>query len=147
MMIKNINTLFLLAFLGLGLSACGQRTAPSQDFKPYLGDTRHLQIPQWESEEWYVEDWTAQKPAMNIINGFYKADILRDQIKDADNVPVLVVGPNFYHLSGLDKRRVITLVDKAYTLTGPDKQGGFFLQDWYTHKIIGAFDQEGLRLD
>lgn len=141
MMIKNIKPLFLLCFLSVGLSACGQRASQNQDFQPYLENSRHLQIPQWESEEWYVEDWTAQKPAMDIVNGFYKADIIRKQITGKNDLPILVVGPNFYHLSGLDKRRAMTLVGKTYAMES------FYLQDWYTHKMVGVFDQEGLRLD
>ena len=145
-MIKNTNILFFLCFIAFGLSACDYRVSEPKKFQPYLENSRHLQIPQWEHEDWYVEDWASQKPAMEIIQGFYEADILKDQIHGSDEFPVLIVGPNFYHLSGYDKRRVVTLVDSVYGISGNAKKGSFFLRDWYTHQTIGVFDQEGLHL-
>ena len=118
----------------------------------YLDNERHLQIPQWDHKEWYAEDWIAQKEnAEALIEDFYKADILWDQIiktnrKDEETYPILVVGPNFYRLSGYDKRRVSHIVDIVYAVTKNKDAGYFMLQDWHTHLPIGIFDKEGLRL-
>ncbi|MCI5060010.1 MAG: hypothetical protein MRY79_02940 [Alphaproteobacteria bacterium] len=112
----------------------------------YLEYERHLQIPQWAHEDWYAEDWTSKKKGMDLVQDFYKADIFRDQVTDENGMPVLIVGPNFYHLSGYDKRRVVHVLDVVYGLTASKTNGSFYLQDWHSEKIIGSFDRHGLRL-
>lgn len=117
--------------------------------QPYLENARHLQVPQWAHEDWYAEDWTSQKDGEGLVKGFYKADIIRDQVTtkwNGEGLPVLVVGPNFYHLSGYDKRRVMHVVDVVYGITAKKNNGSFMLKDWNTHRQIGMFDQYGLRL-
>jgi hypothetical protein len=141
-----LNTLILLSVSSFSAGAYAHSRENTDKFHPYLENSRHLQVPQWEDKNWYVEDWTSQKLADDILKGFYKADILEDQIIGKDDLPVLVVGKNFYRLSGFDKRRVITLVDSVYGVTGTSQKGSFFLQDWKTHDLIGVFDQDGLRL-
>lgn len=127
------------------LPSWGNKHAPD-DFQPYLEDEKHLQIPQWQDKNWYVEDWLAQKEPMDLMRGFYKADIIRNQKMGNKNYPVLVVGPNFYHLSGFDKRRVTQTIDKIYEITANPETGSYFIQDWNTGSYIGVFDTEGLRL-
>jgi hypothetical protein len=94
-----------------------------------------------------VEDWTSQKNGDELIKGFYNAEILHAQEMREGEVPVLVVGPNFYHLSGLDKRRVTQTVDTVYGVTASAENGSFMLKDWHTGNFIGAFDKNGLRLN
>jgi len=118
-----------------------------EPYRPYLESTKELQIPQWEDENWYVEDWLSQEDGLELVKGFYQADIIRDQTVNKKEVPVLVVGPNFYHLSGLDKRRVTQTIDVVYGITAQKVDGSFFLKDWYTKKYIGTFDENGLRLN
>ena len=113
-------------------------------YNPYLENSRHLQIPQWAHKDWMVEDWTSQIDGITLIQGWYAADILRNQVIGHAKLPVLVVGPNFYHLSGLDKRRVVTTIDVTYGIT--TEQGSIMLTDWYTNMPIGVFDEHGLRL-
>lgn len=116
-------------------------------FNPYLENSRHLQIPQWEHKDWYAEDWLSQKDGMELISGFYAANILHDQVmEEGESIPTLMVGPNFYRLSGYDKRRVVHIVDVVYGITAEKKQGSFILKDWNTRMPIGAFDENGLRL-
>lgn len=117
-----------------------------QKYHPYLEDSRHVQIPQWEHKDWYAEDWLGQKDGMELVRGFYAADILRDQKTGHAELPELVVGPNFYRLSGYDKRRVTHIVDIVYGITESKKNGSFMLRDWYTKRPVGVFDQNGLRL-
>ena len=141
-----LNSLILLSILSFPTIAWAHSRENTDKFHPYLEDSKHLQIPQWEDKNWYVEDWTSQKSANELLQGFYKADILKDQTTGKNNRPILVVGKNFYRLSGYDKRRVVTLVDNVYSITGTQKNGAFLLQDWKTHALIGVFDQDGLRL-
>lgn len=161
-MIRISNLLFLTVFLSVLLlpaqgSAETKRSwwgwtkkhdfyRQSQKYRPLLEDSRHVQIPQWEHEDWYAEDWLSQKDGMELISGFYDADILRDQVIREEGVPVLVVGPNFYRLSGFDKRRVVHVVDVVYGITESGADAAFELEDWNTRMVIGAFDKEGLRL-
>lgn len=161
------NTLFLIAFIivlfpvqGAMAETKGFKLFPPdfnwsknhrnyreyKEYNPYLENARHLQIPQWSNEDWYAEDWTSQKDGMTLIKGWYSADILRDQKIGHAKLPVLVVGPNFYHLSGLDKRRVVTVIDTTYGMTERSENGSFILTDWFTKMPIGTFDKTGLRL-
>jgi len=122
---------------------------PRNNASPYLENHRDLQIPQWDHEEWVSENWTAQYDnPMKMIEGFYKADIIRDQIFEGsdDERAVMVVGPNFYRLSGYDKRRVSHVIDVVYGITAQHKNNFFYLKDWNTKNYVGVFDQHGLRL-
>lgn len=159
---KYNNILILLSFLSI-LSSAQQANAEVKrswwgwskghnhyreikKYHPYLENSRHVQIPQWAHENWYAEDWTSQKDGMTLIQGFYAADILRDQTTGYNDQPVLVVGPNFYRLSGYDKRRVAHIVDVVYGITEAKLNGSFLLADWDSNRPIGVFDQNGLRL-
>lgn len=116
-------------------------------YQPYLENSRHVQVPQWAHEDWYAEDWTSQKDGMTLIQGFYAADILRDQTMEKSGMPVLIVGPNFYRLGGYDKRRVVHIVDVVYGITASKNNGSFVLTDWDTKQPIGLFNQNGLSLN
>ena len=118
-----------------------------KEYNPNLENSRHVQIPQWEHQDWYAEDWLSQRDGMDLVQGFYAANILEDQVKDKkDGLTTLVVGPNFYRLSGYDKRRVTHIVDIVYGVTASSETGSFVLKDWNTGMPIGVFDQTGLRL-
>jgi len=130
-----------------GWSMFKKKNKHHEPYRPYLESTRELQIPQWEGKDWYVEDWTSQEGSINLIKGFYDADILRSQEIGVNKMPVLTVGPNFYRLSGLDKRRVTQTVDTIYGITSATEDGSFMLKDWHTKHYIGAFDKNGLRLN
>ncbi len=123
-------------------------------YQPYLEKNQHEQVPQWDHKEWYAEDWIAQAEngGDELIQGFYDGDILRDQTsrkfgQDLEIYPILVVGPNFYRLSGYDKRRVTFIVDQVHGITKSKPDGFFMLHDWHTKLPIGVFDKNGLRLN
>lgn len=116
-------------------------------WQPYLEDSKHPQNSQWNDKDWEPADWAAQSPggSLKIIEGFYTGQILNRQYVDND-VPVLEVGPNFYHLSGYDKRRVVAMVDDYYKITTSRLNGMFTLTDWRTRKPIGVYSAAGLQL-
>lgn len=122
------------------------------NFQPYLEDSRHVQVPQWEHEDWYLEDWFTQEKGMDMVKGFYKADIFRDQFQPKnrrgqnEGIKRLVVGPSFYRLSGFDKRRVVAVLDATYGVTQRDKNAAVILEDWHTKRDIGYYTKDGLRL-
>lgn len=114
---------------------------------PYLEDPQYTQNTQWSQRQWEPADWSAQyKDGSDaVIQKFYKSGILHRQYMD-DGVPVLEVGPNFYHLSGHDKRRVAKFVDEHYQITQGHLNGMYTLADWRTHRPIGLYTVSGLQL-
>jgi len=161
-----IQNIFLLMILAVSVSACGKLNnlaaggkandwrwsaehnhyMPHAEHDPYLEFEKHLQIAQWSHQDWVAEDWIAQfNDPKDIIDGFYNADILRDQIINEGRT-VLVVGPNFYRLSGFDKHRVTHVIDVIYGITKSAPEAAFFLTDWKTKQYIGVQDKHGLRL-
>jgi len=116
-------------------------------YNPYLESGRETQNQQWANEDWYVQDWVAQSASdMALIDGFFRADILREQ-RFTNGVPTLVVGSNFYRLGGFDKRRVITSVDAVYGITERGQNPTILLYDWNTKKQIGLFTKDGLQIE
>jgi hypothetical protein len=116
-------------------------------FEPYLEGAKHPHNTQWDDKNWEPADWAAQKPkgSLQVIQGFYTAGILQGQDVE-DDVPVLIVGPNFYHLSGYDKRRVVAMVDDYYKITSSKLNGMFTVTDWRSKKPIGIYTATGLQL-
>ena len=116
-------------------------------FKPYLEPPVGPQNSQWEEKKWEPADWSAQRAGggKQVIRDFYRAEILSNQYVK-DHVPVLEVGPNFYNLSGYDKRRVMRLIDDAYKITGDHENAMFTVTDWRTKKQIGLYTANGLQL-
>lgn len=157
------NTMILLAFsLALGMAAenadARSRGHPlswmegpnvwdeTKKFQPYLENAKHPHPTQWADRDWYAEDWIAQRQSgLALVQGYYNANIIRDQDVD-DGMPVLIVGPNFYHLSGYDKRRVVHTIDVVYGVTARQQGAAITLKDWHTKRAIGYFDTQGLTL-
>lgn len=157
------NVLFLFAFLtaatGAGTGAWAKSKPnifmwpqghelweDTKAFQPHLENAKHPHPAQWATKDWYAEDWIAQRPSgLNLVQGFYTSDIIRDQDVD-DDMPILIVGPNFYRLSGFDKRRVVTTIDTVYGVTRSQPQAAIVLRDWHTRCPVGVFTREGLSL-
>lgn len=116
------------------------------DFEPYLEDAKYPHNSQWDKNPWKPEHWAQQRESgKHVIEGFYRADIIREQYVD-DDIPVLVVGPGFYLLGGQDKRRVTKMVDDVYNITSTRLNGMYMLYDWKTEKAIGAYTKYGLQI-
>lgn len=154
------NALFSLVILSLSSVAALAGSKPNifgwgkghdvwsdaKQFQPYLENAKHPHPSQWADRDWYAEDWISQRQSgLALVQGFYSSDIIRNQDVD-DGVPVLIVGPNFYHLSGYDKRRVVHTVDMVYGVTARQQNAAILLKDWYTKRAIGHFDREGLTI-
>lgn len=117
------------------------------DYEPYLQTAKVPHHSQWSQEEWAAEDWVKKSESgMTLINDFYRADIIRDQTEGRDDVPVLIVGPNFYHLGQKDQRRVTDTVDFIFRITKDNPSGIYRLQDWQTCKTIGYYSEAGLQI-
>lgn len=147
----NMKRLICLGILISSVTACaGHRDSQHEKwedykkFNPYLENGKETQNQQWSKEDWYVQDWTAQKNPQVLVDGFFKSDVLRKQDVVKGHA-VLVVGPNFYRMGGFDKRRVITTVDSVYGITNGG--GTIILKDWKTEREIGLFTKEGLQIE
>lgn len=87
-------------------------------------------------------DWLSQRPTVRHMIVEWKAnDIFKGLTTNCDDANVIIVGPNFYHLSYTDKYRVIASLSDIYGLT-KYKPGLTYIADkeTCTSGIIGTFD-------
>lgn len=153
------NLLILLAFLTLaapaqadpkpwmfGWAANHDEWTHAKKFNPHLENGKHPHITQWADEDWYAQDWISQRngDGMKLIRDFYTTEIIHDQDEEG-GVPVLVVGPSFYRLSGFDKRRVVQTVDAVYGITRKNPNAVMLVRDWHTERAIGVYNEYGLQ--
>ena len=119
-----------------------------EDFTPYLNDATLTHPKQWRAETWTVTDW-APTPALgrSRLDELFQAKVFEDYRAESwllsDNT--LFVGEGFYHLSGYDQGRVVTLFDYVYHAT-KQPQSTLLLKDDYTGKTIGYYTRQGLYL-
>lgn len=124
----------------------------NQDFQPYYETSTEPHNTQWNDNKLSPQQWTAQDwvnmnggNGKDLIRKWYVADILRDQYMNWGK-PYVTVGPNFYHLGGADKERVIRTMDSVYKFTDSAKAKTIFLEDFRTDKVIGVYTKSGLDL-
>lgn len=116
-------------------------------FNPHFEEGKKTQNTQWDEEDWYVQDWIAQsKDGFTLIQEWFRTGILQELDED-DDVPLLIVGPQFYRLGGFDKRRVLTTLDAVYGVTDKGAHPVILVQDWKTRRQIGVFTKDGLQLE
>lgn len=115
--------------------------------EPYLDGPKHPHNTQWDSQGWETADWAAQREGgtLEVIHDYYRAGVLQRQYVD-DHMPVLEVGPNFYHLSGQDKRRITRLIDDHFQITTNHLNAMYTLRDGRTGRPIGTYTAYGLHL-
>jgi len=157
---RQITALSLILTASLALTACANQPGakptvwfwwPShwkhQDFVPYQENAKGPHNNQWDSQKWTPEDWVAQRGSqMDVIAGFYTADIIRNQYVDRNGLPILVIGPGFYRLGGNDKRRVTETIDHIYHITSSAPHGSYQLYDWESKKPVGVYTSNGLQI-
>ena len=120
----------------------------NQDFKPYYDNGTDPHSGQWTDSQWTPADWikAVGGNGTKLVDQWMATKILAGSYKDRNGVSTLEIGPNFYHLSGYDKRRVTETLDTIYQVTA-QKPGMYFIKDPATKKIIGTFSREGLNLE
>lgn len=122
----------------LGLFWC----KPKDFTSPYVENGRWAHPRQWDQENWALGDWVADSnDGLARIQHFYEVGVLTDQY-EKHGIPILEVGSGFYHLSGRDQRRVLTLVDEVYNIT-TNQPGVFQVRDWKTDNIVGIYSKAG----
>lgn len=107
-------------------------------------DAQHRHPAQWLGQEWDPSLWNKDWPVERVIHHLYELRVFDGQAME-DNMPVLVLGPTFYKISDLDRRRSVKLLvdqskifDRGFTL--------ITLRDWYTKDVIGTYTEKGLYL-
>lgn len=123
----------------------------NQDFIPHYnnGTDPHHNLGNGPVEtQWTPADWikSAGGDGTSLVQSWMNAGILKGSYKDSKGIPYLEIGPNFYHLSGNDKRRVTQTLDAIYQVTSQPPRM-YFIKDPSTQKIIGTFSKEGLNLE
>lgn len=113
----------------------------NQDFKPYLEDTKQPHNIQWQrglyvDQDWHPQNWIEAKGSIrNVMDGFYKNNIIKSQDVDGD-MPVLIVGDGFMRLSGQEKRRVADFIDYVFQVTTTAPAGMYTIYYDRTDKWI-----------
>ena len=113
---------------------------------PIWAKYRHPQ--QWAGLYWDTSRWPDDMSADQVVQAFYAADIFRRQYvvdRKYESKAVLVVGPTFYKLSDLDRRRSLKLVADHFDFF-ESGFSGFDVTDWRTNDKIGEYNQRGFQL-
>ncbi|MGH1404791.1 MAG: hypothetical protein ACRBDL_11160 [Alphaproteobacteria bacterium] len=98
------------------------------DFQPYLNHQKINQRSLWDQDTWTPEAWIKDAgDARRIVRDFYAVEIVTDQYKDGDDIPVLEVGEAFLQLSNMDQRRVLRFVDHVFEITSAEENGMFYV--------------------
>jgi hypothetical protein len=117
------------------------------EFSPLVSnvDPQNDHSAQWQGMDWdpamWGRDWTPDV----AIRKFFKAKIFQRQYMDG-SMPALELGPTFYKLSDLDRRRTLKLLADG---SGVFKKGfsAVKLTDWSSHDVIGFYTPKGMFLN
>lgn len=113
-------------------------------FSPLIYGPEDTLPAQFKGTEWDPALWPlSYQNKDNFTRGLFKADIIRDQYIKDETIPILVVGPNFYHLSDQDQIRLCDTINQLYGATS-GSYGAYLLIDWYSRKVIGEYSKSGL---
>lgn len=129
----------------------------NQDFRPHLMDPKTPHNAQWHarwnpSNGWTPEDWIAAEGSVDaVLKNLYDAEIIKEQTED-DDIPLLIVGDGFMHLSGQEKRRVVDFIDYGFQVTARPENAFFYIyydrtkRLWSRGDPIGVYTETGLQL-
>lgn len=141
----NKGTIFSLVLTGCMVLAGTASARPD----PLTANRFLYEYPQWEHMSLYGDKPTQlaphYKPAENYVAHWQEIGVVKGRGVDNQNVPYVLVGPNFYHLSGWEKRDVVKALDLALGLTG-NPTGIYRIRDWDTKAIVGEYGPAGLIL-
>lgn len=119
-------------------------------------DAHHQHPQQWDGQDWdpaaWNEDWTPEK----TLNKFFQNKIFMKQYmggskritntKVQAQIPVLDVGPTFFQLSDLDRRRSLKLL-ADYTGVFNNGHEMIELRDWRSKEVVGSYTPKGMFLN
>ncbi|MDD9901458.1 MAG: hypothetical protein OXT65_10800 [Alphaproteobacteria bacterium] len=117
------------------------------EFLPQVSnhDAQHRHPAQWEGRDWDPTLWSPGWTPEQAVDNFFRARIFKAQYM-VKGMPVLELGPKFFRLSDLDRRRTLKLLADT---TGVFDNGhkAFMLRDWYTKDIVGNYTPKGMFLN
>jgi hypothetical protein len=94
----------------------------------------------WDPSMWDGKDWTPER----AIKRFYVVRIFTAQYLEG-KMPVVEVGPTFWKISDLDRRRTLKLLaDNAHVFERGYKM--IVLRDWSSKKNVGEYTAKGMYL-
>jgi hypothetical protein len=118
-------------------------------------DPHHQHPQQWDGQEWdpagWNADWTPEKTLNRLFENRTFAKQYMGGSKHVHNkkfqahIPVLEVGPTFYKLSDLDRRRSLKLLADYTDVFGKGYEM-IELRDWRSHETIGSYTPKGMFL-
>jgi hypothetical protein len=123
------------------------QTPEHYEFLPLVSnyDVQNQHSAQWEGQDWDPSMWNRDWTPEIAVRHFYAAHIFKEQYME-NRGPVLEVGPMFYRLSDLDRRRTLKLLadysgvfNNGYTVV--------ILRDWETRRIVGSYTEKGMYLN
>lgn len=105
----------------------------------------------WDGQDWDPAQWGSDQRAIDAatdaaIEKLFKSRIFERQYMHHGTIPTLQVGPAFYKLSDLDRRRTLKLLTDR---SGVFDQGYAIVKlvDWTTLDIIGVYTPKGMYLN
>lgn len=109
-------------------------------------DTLHQHPAQWEGQDWDPSAWNdSQWTPEAAVTRLFEGGVFRRQYMRR-SIPVLELGPRFYQLSDLDRRRSLKLL-ADYTGVFEKGAGMIELRDWYRQDVIGNYTPQGMHLN
>jgi hypothetical protein len=117
------------------------------EFLPLVSnqDPQNQHPAAWDGQDWDDSQWGPDWTPAVALQKFFQARIFEHQY-ETENAAVVELGPTFYKLSDLDRRRTLKLLS---TQMGFFKKGygAVELVDWSTHAVVGAYTPKGLFLN
>lgn len=107
---------------------------------------------QWDGQDWDPAAWGGKTPDGRawtpevVIENLYRNRTFHRQYNRDKKIAVLEVGPMFYKLSDLDRRRALKLLFDHEQLAA-SVNPMIELRDWRTQKVVGSYTQQGMVLN
>jgi len=99
-----------------------------------------------QGQAWDTAQWNSKWIPHGVIAELFNKGVFYIFYIKAEQVPILELGPVFYTLSDLDRRRTLKLfIDQSDILQKGNKI--LTLIDWKTKKIVGSYTAEGMFLN
>jgi hypothetical protein len=109
-------------------------------------DAQNQHPQQWNGQDWEPALWNKSWTPERAVKSLYANGTFFRQYVRGKKVPVLEVGPTFYKLSDLDRRRSLKLLadqnnvfDKGFNMVE--------LRDWSTKDVVGNYTPQGMHLN
>lgn len=118
------------------------------EFTPLVSnhDVQNTMASQWDGQDWDTSAWNDLWTPDVAVKKLFENGTFTKQSTRGKSIAVLNVGPTFYQLSDLDRRRSLKLVADTSKLF----DSGFALielRDWHTNKVVGSYSPKGMYLN